>query len=110
MITGLPSVEAQIDDPRLHEGQGVIVDLDAKIAARDHHGVGLIDDVGQIAHAALVFDLGDDPRPRAQAVEQRAQHRDILGAADERERKEVASRRNARRGCRARLSPSATAG
>ena len=48
--------EAQIDDARLHEREGVIVDLDAEVAPGHHDGVGNLDDVCEVA------DSRSDPR------------------------------------------------
>ena len=62
--------QAVLDDPRLHQRQDVIVDLDPQIAARDHDGVGDFDDPLEISQPRLVFDLGDDARLGAEAVEQ----------------------------------------
>ena len=43
------------------------VHLDAQVAARDHHGVGLGDDRVEVGHGLRLLDLGDDPRPAAPA-------------------------------------------
>ena len=37
------------------------VDLDAQVAARHHHGVGLGDDRVEVGHGLRLLDLGDDP-------------------------------------------------
>ena len=84
--------QAQIRRSALHERQDVVVDLDAQVAAGDHHRVGGLDDALQVAQAALVLDLGDDARLGAEAVEQRPQHQHVVAPADERERDEVDAR------------------
>ncbi len=81
--------QAEVDDPRLHQRQRVVVDLDPQIAARHHHRVGGLDDALQVAQAALVFDLGDDAGLRAEPIEQLPEHGDVLALANEGERHEV---------------------
>ena len=78
-----------MDDPLLHERHERRPDLDAEIAARDHHRVGLGEDVVEDVDRLGLLDLRDHVRVRAGLLEQRAQVADVGRRADERERDEV---------------------
>ena len=88
---GLSLGEASIDDAALDQGQDVVVDFDAEVAACDHDRVGGADDELEVAQAALVFDLGDDAAAGAEAVEERTEDEHVLAATDEGEGDEVDS-------------------
>ena len=85
----LPLRLAGGDELRLHQRQPVVVDLDAEIAARDHDGICLADDVPHVAHTGLVLDFGDDLCRRAEAVEKAPQHANILRLPHERQGHEI---------------------
>ena len=71
-------------------------DLDAEVAARDHHRVGLGEDVVEDLDRLGLLDLRDHVRVRARLLDQRAQVADVGGRADERERDEVDAESRAR--------------
>ena len=81
--------QAGFHDPRLHQREDVIVDFDAKIAARHHHRIGSFDDAFEIPHATLVLDLGDDAHLGAPLGQEVAQQRDVGHLAHERQCEEV---------------------
>ena len=60
----LPALERLRDDPLLHERHERRADLDAEVAASDHHGVGLLEDVVQRVDRLGLLDLGDHVRVR----------------------------------------------
>ena len=69
---------ALLDDRDLLKG-----DLDAHVAARDHHGVRSLDDFVNMRHAVRVFDLCDDAHVRAAVfIKQLAQSLHILSPPD----------------------------
>jgi hypothetical protein len=81
---------AQPEDLLLHLREAAEADLDAEVAAGDHHGErlragALDDDLGQPAHREVGLDLGRDRgRPRRAARELLLQARDVAGALHER--------------------------
>ena len=85
----LPALEGRDDDPLLHERHDRDADLDAEVAAGDHHRVRLLEDVLQRVHRLGLLDLRDHMRVRAGLLDQRAQVADVGGRADEREGHEV---------------------
>ena len=70
-------------------GTSARADLDAEIAARDHHRVGLGEDVVEHVDRLGLLDLRDHVRVRARLLDQRAQVAHVGGRAHERERDEV---------------------
>ena len=56
--TGMPPTG--LDDPLLHDGHLVQGDLHSQVAARDHHPVGLEDDLVEVVERPAPFELGDD--------------------------------------------------
>ena len=89
VITGFPRSSAREDDPLLEERHRRGADLDAEIAARDHHRVGLARIVVERLDRLGLLDLGDHVRGRAGRLDQRPQRLDVGGRAHERERDEV---------------------
>ena len=85
----LPTLERLGDDPLLQERHERRPDLDAEIAARDHHRVRLRQHVVEHVDGFGLLDLGDDVSARACLLDQRAQIADVRGRAHERERDEV---------------------
>jgi len=61
-------------------------DLDAQIAARDHHRVRCVDDRVEIGDCVGLLDLRDDPHRGAGEVDEPPQLQDIVSAAHEGER------------------------
>ena len=78
-----------MDDPLLHQRHERGTDLDAEVAARDHHRVGLGEHVVEDVHGLRLLDLRDHVRVRARLRDQRAQVADVRRRADEGERDEV---------------------
>ncbi len=48
------------DDVLLQAGELGVAELDAEVAARDHHGRGLVDDGLEVVDRLAALDLGDD--------------------------------------------------
>ena len=85
----LPALERGDDDPLLQQRHERDPDLDAEVAACDHHRVGLLEDLVQRVDGLRLLDLGDHVRVRAGLLDQRAQVAHVGGRAHERERDEV---------------------
>ena len=105
VITGLPVLERTEDDPLLQQRHFGGADLDAEVAARDHHGVRLGEDLVEGGDRLGLLDLRDHPRVRAARLDQRPERPDVGGGADERERDVVDA--EARAPHRGRRGPSA---
>ena len=74
----------QRDHLLLHDRHLLDAQLDAEVAARDHHAVGGAHDLLRALHGLRLLDLGDQRQPRVAADEL-----DVLGAAHERQRDQV---------------------
>ena len=85
----LAPIERAQDDPLLQQRDGGGADLDAEVAARDHHAVGLLQDVVQHVDRLGLLDLGDHAGRRACVVDQLPQVPDVCCGADERQGDEV---------------------
>jgi hypothetical protein len=86
---GFPELESAMDDPLLHQRDDRRPDLHAEIAARDHHRVGLGENVVEDVDGLRLLDLRDHARVRARLLEQRLQVSDVGRRADKRQRDEV---------------------
>ena len=64
-----PRLVAGGDDPLLHGRHPRHVQLDAQVAPRDHHRVGLGDDRVEVGQRLALLDLGDDPGAAAAALQ-----------------------------------------
>ena len=89
---GLPAFEGLVDDPLLHERDERGPDLHPEIPPRDHHRVGLGQDVVEDVDRLGLLDLRDHVRVRAGLDEQGAQVAHVRRRADEGERDEVHAR------------------
>ena len=73
----------------------MVVDLNAEVAARDHHRISGLHNLREISQAALVFYLRNDAGLGAETVEQRAKLEDVLTFADKRQSHKINPCRNA---------------
>jgi hypothetical protein len=60
VITGRPRPLARGDDLLLRERHALVRQLDAQVAARDHHGVGGAEDLVDVLERLVLLDLRDD--------------------------------------------------
>ena len=86
---GFADAQAGFDDAALDDGQFLVRDFDAEIAARDHDAVGFAHDGFQVGDGLLVLDFGDDERRGLSLLEQFPQLQQVAGFADERKRDEI---------------------
>src|SRR5208282_1208852 len=89
---GFADPQARFDDAALDDGQFLIRDFDAEVAARDHDAVGFLHDGFQVGDGLLVFDFGDDERVEPARLEKFPQLKQIAGFADERKGDQVHAR------------------
>ena len=85
----LSALERRENDPLLQERHQGHADLDAEVAAGDHHRVGLVEDRVERVDGLGLLDLRDHARVRPCLLDQRTQVADVGGGADEGERDEV---------------------
>lgn len=83
--------DAALHDAPLDDGQIFHRAFDPEIPSGDHHGIGLADDLVEVAHSELVFDFRDDGGLASVAFEHVAQDIDVLAFAAEGECDEVHS-------------------
>ena len=62
VITGTPAATRPADDRLLRQGHRFEGHLDAEITAGHHHGVGHLEDLGEMVHGRNRLDLGHDLR------------------------------------------------
>ena len=89
---GFADLEGGLEDAALDDGEFLHRTFDAEIAAGDHDGVGLLDDLVDKLHGALILDLGDDLGLAVVPLQDLAQGNDIGGFAAEGEGDEVDAR------------------
>ncbi len=77
------------DDALLEERHRRGADLDAEVAASDHHRVGLVEDLVERLDRLRLLDLRDHARRRAVLADDRLQVADVGGRAHERQRHEI---------------------
>ena len=63
VITGRAPLEREEDHSLLEQWHGSRADLDARVAARDHHRVGRLHDRPESVHGLRLLDLRDDTGP-----------------------------------------------
>ena len=80
---GFADAEAGFDDAPLDDGQFLVGDFDAEIAARDHDAVGFAHDLVQVGDGLLVLDLGEDEGARAVFLEELLQLEEVARFAHE---------------------------
>ncbi len=73
----------------LQPGELGIAELDAEVAARDHHGGGLVDDGLEVVDGLAPLDLGDDAALAAGRAQQVPGLRDVVPVAHEGDREVV---------------------
>src|ERR1035438_7224403 len=77
------------DDAALDDGQFLVWNFDAEIAARHHDTVGLLDDFLEVLHGLLVFNFGDDKWARFAFLKKLLQLKQIAGFANEGKRDKI---------------------
>ena len=85
----LAALQGGDDDPLLQQRHERDADLDAEVAASDHHRVGLLEDLVERVHRLRLLDLRDHVRMRAGLLDQGAQVAHVGSRAHEGERDEV---------------------
>src|SRR6266498_1490439 len=70
----------------LNDGQFLVGNLHAQVAASHHDGIGFGDNFDEILDGLLVLDLADDERTMLPAFDDRFQLLNVLGFANKRER------------------------
>ena len=86
VITGLPASRQRRMIRFCSSGTVAGADLDAEVAAGDHHRVGLVEDVVERVDRLGLLDLRDHAARRAGCRDELPQLADVVGRADERER------------------------
>ncbi len=85
----LPALERTQDDPLLQQRHLGRADLDAEVAARDHHAVREAEDVVESRDCLGLLDLRDHVGGRPGGLDQRLQRLHVGGGTNERERDEI---------------------
>lgn len=80
---GLASQVALRNHHLLADGHGLGGDLNTEITTSDHDAVGLLENLGEVLHALVGLDLGDDLDVAALGAENLADVLDILGSPNE---------------------------
>ena len=81
--------QARLHDAALHDGQFLVGDFDAQVAARHHDGIGFAHDGLEVFDRLLILDLGDDQRPRLAFLEHLLELQQIARFADKGKRDEI---------------------